>query len=133
MGGAVNHFAALTIAEYMNYGDIEGHVREQNESLRLKRDAMLASLGENFGDAAAWTRPEGGLYIWLTLPESADLEALQEQAFQEGVGYYSGTVFSPEGRGQNSARLCFGHPTAEDVYDGVAELARILERHGVIK
>ena len=52
MGGAVNHFAALTIAEYINHGDLEGHVREQNESLRAKRDAMLASLGENFGDAA---------------------------------------------------------------------------------
>ena len=69
MGGAVNHFAALTIAEYMNHGDLEGHVREQNDTLRAKRDAMLASLGENFGDAAAWTKPEGGLYVWLTLPE----------------------------------------------------------------
>ena len=133
MGGAVNHFAALTIAEYMNHGDLEGHVREQNETLRAKRDAMLASLGENFGDAAAWTKPEGGLYVWLTLPEGADLEAIQEQAFQEGVGYYAGPLFSPEGQGQNSARLCFGYPTPEDNYEGVAELARILERHGVIK
>ncbi len=133
MGGAVNHFAALTIAEYISHGDLEGHVREQNESLRAKRDAMLASLGENFGAAAAWTRPEGGLYVWLTLPEGADLEALQEQAFQEGVGYYAGPLFSPEGRGQNSARLCFGYPTPEENYEGIAELARILERHGVMK
>ena len=95
MGGAVNHFAALTIAEYMNHGDLEGHVREQNESLRTKRDAMLASLGENFGDAATWTKPEGGLYVWLTLPEGADLESLQEQAFQEGVGYYAGPALLP--------------------------------------
>ena len=132
MGGAVNHFAAMTIAEYMKSGGIEEHVREQNESLQTKRDAMLASLGENFGDAATWTRPEGGLYVWLTLPEGADLEGVQEQAFSEGVGYYNGTLFSPEGRGANSMRLCFGHPTAEDNYEGVAELARILERHGVI-
>jgi DNA-binding transcriptional MocR family regulator len=69
----------------------------------------------------------------MTLPESANLEALQEQAFQEGVGYYSGVAFSPEGLGQNSARLCFGYPTPEENYEGVAELARILERHGVIK
>ncbi len=132
MGGAVNHFAALTIAEYMKVGDIDGHVREQNQSLVAKRDAMLASLGENFGDAATWTRPEGGLYVWLTLPEGADVEAVQEQAFQEGVGYYNGTVFSPESRGKNSMRLCFGYPTPEQNYEGVAELARILERHGVI-
>ena len=133
MGGAVNHFAALTIAEYITSGDLESHVREQNESLRIKRDAMLASLGENFGDAATWTKPEGGLYVWLTLPEGADLDAVQEQSFQEGVGYYSGVMFSPEGRGHNSARLCFGYPTAEENNEGVAELARILERHGVIR
>lgn len=133
MGGAVNHFAALTIAEYIKSGELEGHVREQNETLRVKRDAMLAALGENFGDAATWTRPDGGLYIWLTLPEGTDLEAIQEQAFQEGVGYYSGAMFSPEGRGQNSARLCFGYPTPEQNHQGIAELARILERHGVIK
>ena len=133
MGGAVNHFAALTIAEFMKNGDIQGHVREQNESLRTKRDAMLASLGENFGDAATWTKPQGGLYVWLTLPEGADLAGLQEQAFQEGVGYYNGTLFSPEGRGANSMRLCFGYPTAETNYEGVAELARILESHGLIK
>jgi 2-aminoadipate transaminase len=93
---------------------------------------MLASLGENFGDAAKWTKPEGGLYVWLTLPEGTDLEAVQEQSFQEGVGYYSGVPFSPEGVGKNSARLCFGYPTAEENYEGVAELARIMERHGVI-
>ena len=133
MGGAVNYFTALTIADYMQNGDIAGHIREQNAALRVKRDAMLASLGENFGDRAAWTRPEGGLYIWLTLPEGADLAGLQEQAFAEGVGYYNGTMFSPEGRGANAARLCFGHPAAETVYEGIAELSRILERHGVIR
>ena len=133
MGGAVNHFAAMTIAEYIKHGDIQGHVRAQNESLRGKRDAMLASLGENFGDAATWTAPKGGLYVWLTLPEGADLAGLQEQAFQEGVGYYNGTLFSPEGRGANSMRLCFGYPTAETNYEGVAALARILERHGVLR
>ena len=117
----------------MKNGDIQGHVREQNESLRTKRDAMLASLGENFGDAATWTKPQGGLYVWLTLPEGADLAGLQEQAFQEGVGYYNGTLFSPDGRGANSMRLCFGYPTAETNYEGVAELARILESHGLIK
>jgi len=131
-GGGVNQFAALTIEEYLKH-HMYPHIQEQNQSLRAKRDAMLASLGENFGDAATWSKPEGGLYIWLQLPEGTDLAALQEQAFNEGVGYYNGTMFSPEGRGANCARLCFGHPSAQTVYDGVAELARILERHGVLK
>ena len=128
----VNQFSAMAIEEYLKR-DMYQHIDEQNQSLRVKRDAMLASLGENFGDAATWSKPEGGLYVWLEMPDDVDLAALQEQSFEEGVGYYNGTMFSPEGRGANMARLCFGHPSAQTVYDGVAELARILQRHGVLK
>ena len=131
-GGGVNQFAALAVQEFAK-GGMDDHIDEQNQSLRVKRDAMLSALGENFGDQAQWSKPEGGLYVWLEMPEDVDLAALQEQSFQEGVGYYNGTMFSPEGRGANCARLCFGHPTAETVSEGVAELARIFERHGVLK
>ena len=130
-GGGVNQFAALAVQEFAK-GNMDGHIDEQNQSLRVKRDAMLSALGENFGDAAQWSKPEGGLYVWLEMPEDVDLAALQDQSFNEGVGYYNGTMFSPEGRGANCARLCFGHPPAEHVAEGVAELARILERHGVL-
>ena len=131
-GGGVNQFAALAVQEFAK-GGMDAHIDDQNQSLRVKRDAMLAALGENFGDQAQWSKPVGGLYVWLEMPEDVDLAALQEQSFQEGVGYYNGTMFSPEGRGSNCARLCFGHPTAETVAEGVAELARIFERHGVLK
>ena len=130
-GGGVNQFAALAVQEYAK-GNMDIHIDEQNQSLRVKRDAMLAALGENFGDQAQWSKPEGGLYVWLEMPEDVDLAGLQEQSFNEGVGYYNGTMFSPEGRGANCARLCFGHPPAEHVAEGVAELARIFERHGVL-
>ena len=131
-GGGVNQFAALAIEQYLKNNMYE-HINQQNQALRAKRDAMLASLGENFGDAAKWNKPEGGLYVWLEMPEGTDLASLQEQSFQEGVGYYNGTMFSPERRGANCARLCFGHPSPQTVYDGIAELARILERHGVLQ
>ena len=130
-GGGVNQFAALAVEEYLR-NNMYDHINEQNDALRAKRDAMLASLGENFGDAAKWVKPEGGLYVWLEMPEGTDLASLQEQSFEEGVGYYNGSMFSPEGRGANCARLCFGHPSPQTNYDGVAELARIFERHGVL-
>ena len=130
-GGGVNQFAALATEEYLKR-DMYRHIDEQNQSLRAKRDAMLASLGENFGDAATWSKPDGGLCVWLELPEGSDLAAVQEESFNEGVGFYNGSMFSPEGKGANCARLCFGYPSAQTVYDGVAELARILERHGVL-
>jgi 2-aminoadipate transaminase len=130
-GGGVNQFAALAIDEYLKR-DMYRHIDEQNRTLQVKRDAMLASLGEHFGGAATWNKPDGGLYVWLELPEGTDLAAIQGQVLEEGVSYYNGTMFSPDGKGANLARLCFGHPSPETVYEGVAELARIFERHGVL-
>ena len=130
-GGGVNQFAALAIEEYLKR-DMYRHIDEQNRTLQVKRDAMLASLGEHFGGAATWNKPDGGLYVWLELPEGTDLAAIQGQVLEEGVSYYNGTMFSPDGKGANLARLCFGHPSPETVYEGVAELARIFERHGVL-
>ncbi len=130
-GGGVNQFAALAVDEYVRH-HLHEHVDQQNEALRVKRDAMLAALGENFGGVATWSVPLGGLYIWVTFPEGTDLAALQETAFNEGVGYYNGSQFSPEGKGKNCIRLCFGHPDPQTNYDGVTELARIMERHGVM-
>ncbi|MBM3943433.1 MAG: PLP-dependent aminotransferase family protein [SAR202 cluster bacterium] len=130
-GGGVNQFAALAIDEYVRH-HLKEHVDDQNQALRAKRDAMLAALGENFGGIATWSVPKGGLYIWVTFPEGTDMAALQETAFNEGVGYYHGAQFSPEGKGKNCVRLCFGHPDAKTNYDGVTELARIMERHGVL-
>ena len=102
-GGGVNQFAALAVEEYLQHHMYE-HIDEQNQALRVKRDAMLASLGENFGDAATWSKPEGGLYVWLEFPEGTDLAALQDQAFDEGVGYYNGNMCSQSEQGANVAR-----------------------------
>ena len=130
-GGGVNEFAALAIEGYLR-DNMYSHIDEEIRALRVKRDAMVAALGENFGGAATWEVPQGGLYVWLEMPEGVDLEAFQEQSFEEGVGYYNGAMFSPSGQGKNKARLCFGHPTAETVSQGVAELARIFQRHGLM-
>ncbi len=130
--GGVNQFAALAIEEYLR-NNMYDHIDEENQALRVKRDAMLAALGEHFGNRATWSRPEGGLYVWLTMPEDTDLASFQNQCFEEGVGYYNGTMFSPEGNGSNLARLCFGHPTAETVSAGIAELAAIFERNGIFR
>ncbi|MDA1127711.1 MAG: PLP-dependent aminotransferase family protein [Chloroflexi bacterium] len=128
-GGAVSQFTALAVAELMK-GGLDAHIELQNEALMVKRDAMLAALGENFGDSVSWTVPQGGLYIWVKFPEGTNLAAVQEQVFNEGVSYYNGSQFSPTGEGSNYVRLCFGHPTPETIRDGIAELANILNRIG---
>ena len=128
-GGAVSQFTALTIAEFMKNG-MEEHIEVQNQALMVKRDAMVSALGENFGSSVTWTVPQGGLYIWVKFPEGTDLNAVQEQVFEEGVSYYNGSQFSPTGEGSNYIRLCFGHPSPDTIREGIGELARILEKIG---
>ena len=129
-GGAVSQFTALTIAEFMK-GNIDRHIKEQNESLIAKRDAMVAALGENFGSTVSWTVPDGGLYIWVKFPEGTDMATVQEDIFQDGVSYYNGSQFSASGEGSNYVRLCFGHPPVETIREGIAEFAKILDRRKV--
>jgi 2-aminoadipate transaminase len=126
-----NHLAAMVVYHYLREHR-KPHVADLIEGLRRKRDAMLAALGEAFGPRARWSRPRGGMYIWLRLPEGADAAALQEKALHAGVSYYNGTLFSPEGKGRNCLRLCFAYPTVSDIHEGVRVLARFFEKEGAL-
>ena len=126
-GGGVNQFAALAAHRYATRY-LDGHVDEINDVLRVKRDAMLSALGESFGPAATWSRPDGALFIWLRMPEGADLQAAQQAAFDAGVGYQPGPMFSPDGAsGKNYARLCFGYNTPAEIREGIGRLAEVFD------
>ena len=132
-GGGVNQFAALAVHRYST-GKLDAHVAEINDILRPKRDAMLAALGENLGASASWSRPEGGLYVWLEMPAGADLVAVREKALDAGVGYQAGTGYAPDGvSGRNYARLCFGYNTPEEIHEGIGILAEVFGREGILE
>ena len=132
-GSGVNQFAALAVHRYATQGLAE-HIGDINDILRAKRDAMLAALGENFGSAATWSKPDGALYVWLEMPEGTDLMSLRETALETAdVGYQTGPLFSPDGvSGKNYARLCFGYNTPEEIHEGIARLAGVFEKEGVL-
>lgn len=131
-GGGVNQFAALAIYGYA-VEHLESHIEQINGILRGKRDAMLAALGENFGSSAEWSYPDGGLYIWLKMPDNADLVSTRQLALDAEVGYHPGSLFAPDGTsGRNCARLCYGYNTPNEIHEGISILARVLERAGVV-
>ena len=131
-GGGVNQFAALAVHRYATT-QLKGHIADSNTRLRAKRDAMLAALGESFGSAATWSRPDGALYVWLQMPEGADLAATQQRALEADVGYQPGPLFAPDGvSGRNFARLCFGYNTPAEIHEGIARLAEVLDRAGML-
>ena len=131
-GAGVNQFAAFAVHRYAAAG-LSGHIGDVVGILRVKRDAMLAALGENFGSSAEWSHPHGGLYIWLRLPEGADLVEAHATALEADVGYHPGPMFAPDGKsGRSYARLCFGYNTPEEIREGVARLAEVLAKLGYL-
>jgi DNA-binding transcriptional MocR family regulator len=74
-----------------------------------------------------WTRPAGGFYVWVTLPEWLDAKALLARAVEQRVAYVPGTAFYPDGRGANQMRLAFCYPTEVRIREGVARLGQLLE------
>ena len=131
LDGGPNEFASLVVRDYLRK-EMYPHIAEINGIQRVKRDAMLSALGENFPLTCRWSKPKGGLYIWLELPLGADTVKLQEAALKEGVGYISGVTFSPADEGKNFLRLCFGYNTPEEIREGVKILARVAQREGML-
>ena len=113
------------------YGALAVHLERLNSVLRSRRDAMFASLAENFGTTATWGTPEGGLYTWLTMPDDVDLVDAAEAAAERGVTYDLGTNFATgDDPGRNKARLCFSFNTEEEIREGIALLTDAVTEAG---
>lgn len=96
---------------------------------RARRDAMLAALAAEMPPGIAWTRPEGGMFIWLTLPERIDAAALLRRALAETrVAFVPGRAFHCDGSGANTLRLNFTLADEPRIKDGIARLAALLRR-----
>ena len=131
-GGGVNQFTALAVHRYTTTG-LADHIEEVKSVQRTKRDAMLAALGENFGSAATWSKPEGSLYVWLRMGEDVDMESAQPDAMAADVGFLPGQRFSADGAsGKNYARLCYGYNTPQEIHEGVARLSEVLAKRGAL-
>jgi 2-aminoadipate transaminase len=93
---------------------------------RSRRDAMLEALEEHFPKGSSWTRPAGGFYVWVTLPEYLDTQSLLAAAVERRVAYVPGTAFYPDDRGRDRMRLAFCYPTEDRIREGIARLGSLL-------
>jgi len=97
---------------------------------RARRDAMLVALAAEMPPGVAWTRPQGGMFIWLTLPEGIDAAALLQRAIAEArIAFVPGRAFHADGSGANTLRLNFSLADAARITDGVARLGALLRRY----
>ena len=135
LGSGPNQFAAVAIEGYLR-NNLESHRDNFNPILEAKCDSMVAALEEHFGDSGAkWSIPEGGCYVWLTMPESSDISTIRDKVFDQGVGYLAGPNFEADGSGRigkNCARLCFAFESVEKNAEGIALLAQLFKQHGAM-
>ncbi len=114
--------------EVCRQGLLDGHVAKMRPVYRRRRDAMLRALTEQFGSGARWSRPEGGLFLWLQLPHVVDSDAMLQDAVAEKVAYVPGSAFSPSGEKNSAIRLNFSSSTPEQIEEGVRRLTRVASR-----
>lgn len=98
------------------------------KTYRARRDAMLAALEEHFPPEASWTHPEGGFFVWVTLPEYVDTGSMLAEALEAGVTYVPGDSFFPGGKqGKNCMRINFSYETPENIEEAIRRLAGVIE------
>lgn len=125
--GGTGAVEQMLLAEFAK--DFDGHVDSLNRTLKGKADALVDALEAEFGTAAEFTRPTGGIFLWVTLPAEVDTTRLAQVAAAEGVAVNPGAEWSadPES-GKRRIRICFAHPSAETIKEGMARLAEICHR-----
>ncbi len=112
--------------------DLDAHFRNARKYYAEKLDFFLEAMDKNFPDetGVTWTKPEGGLFLWITVPEDLNSLDLFYLAIEEKVAFVPGEVFYPEGfRKNNTMRINFSFPTREEITEGVKRLRRTIERY----
>jgi 2-aminoadipate transaminase len=122
-------FTQMIAAEIMREGFIEEHLPYLRQVYRTRRDVMIEALEEHFPQGVRWTYPNGGLFLWITLPEGLDATNMLVEAVKEKVTFVPGDAFHPNGGGANTLRLSFSNAKPEQIREGIARLARVVCKH----
>ena len=120
------------LAQRIVYGFLERdfldpHIQVIINSYRTRRDAMLQAMDEHFPAEVSWTKPDGGIFLWVTLPEGMDAMDLFERAVRAKVAYVPGSCYYANGGGDNKMRLNFSASDEERIELGIQRLAKVIE------
>lgn len=121
-------FDQMMAYEVVSDGFLDEHVKEIKETYRQRRDAMLTAMDQRFPDGTTWTRPQGGLFLWVRLPEGVDCEDLFKEAVEQKVAFVPGTAFYADGSGHDSLRLTFATCPTDMIDEGIKRLGKAIIR-----
>lgn len=121
-------FDQYVAAEFLTSGRLDENLTKSISLYKGKRDLLLSLLEMHMPEGVTWTHPEGGLFLFLTMPESFDAVKFYDVALDAGVAYVAGEFFHPDRSGKNTMRLNFSFMTPERITEGIRLLADLL-RH----
>ena len=114
-------------AEFLASGRLDENLLKSVALYKGKRDLLLSLLEEHMPQGVKWTHPEGGLFLFLTMPEGFEAVKFYDRALDAGVAYVAGEFFHPDGSGKNTMRLNFSFMTEDKIRAGIKLLADLLK------
>lgn len=120
--GGTSALASAIVAEFF-MEHLEAHLEKTNAAVGAKCKAVVDTLEEHVSDICSWTKPRGGLFLWIDLPETTDMKKLNEYASEKGVGYSNGSAFHYAGDPVKAIRLAYAYCHVDDVPEGITYLA----------
>jgi len=121
-------FNQIVAHEVGQHGFIDRHVEMMRKVYLERRNAMVDSLEENMPEGVSWTHPQGGLFLWVTLPEPFNSTELLPQVIEDNVAYVPGEFFHADGTGKNTMRLNFSYCSPEKINEGIARLGKAFKK-----
>lgn len=123
-----NYLSQRIVHQYLLDHDIDEHIAGITEAYKHQRDVMISSIEKHFPQEVRFTRPEGGMFLWVTLPEGVSSLRLFDLAGGEDVAFVPGAAFYVDEGGKNTLRLNFTNSTADQIEEGIKRLARVIKR-----
>ena len=121
-------FDQYVAAEFLDSGRLDQNLLKSIDLYKGKRDLLLGLLEEYMPEGVSWTHPEGGLFLFLTMPEGFDAVKFYDKALDAGVAYVAGEFFHPDGSGRNTMRMNFSFMDGKRIAEGVRLLAGLLKQ-----
>ncbi len=124
-----NEFTQMMTVYYLQKYDIEAHIRHIQATYKARCDLMLEQIAKHFPASVKYTNPEGGMFIWLELPENLNADELLDEAIDAGVAYIPGEFFYANNGPKNTIRMNFTTVSDEDIIKGIEILGNVFKKH----
>ena len=121
-----NYFTQRVVYQYLSDNNIDEHIEKIKKMYRDQRNLMVKMIEEHFPEDVKYTKPEGGMFLWVTLPDGLSSLDLFEIAIKENVAFVPGKAFFTDGSGDNTLRLNFSNSNEEKIEEGIKKLGKCI-------